>query len=203
MTSLTPVERSVLIALKAAGGPLRESADLNGRLKIGMAADHRDKLLSLALIETEPSPFTHKLTAAGNILISDLLGKSLSDDEAAGDVDLSIAIALQDLPGFSARKAKVLKSVPEDQQAAVQQLALSAESVFQHIKRAASKQSIQALHNVGDEVPFDAALFDAFDELLSGFPVTVTKQPIVKATSTGELLLLRGVAESSSEASQV
>jgi len=62
---LTPTERGVLFALMAAGAPLRESADLRQRYRLGMTASHRKRLGKFGLIETERAPFTHSLTEAG------------------------------------------------------------------------------------------------------------------------------------------
>ena len=65
MAELTPVERGVLVALMAAGGRLRENADLVERYQIRMTAGHRKKLAELGLIKTSKKPFTHELTDAG------------------------------------------------------------------------------------------------------------------------------------------
>ena len=62
---LTPTERGVLFALMATRAPLRESADLRQRFRLGMTAAHRKRLGKLGLIATRKNPFTHKLTAAG------------------------------------------------------------------------------------------------------------------------------------------
>lgn len=65
MAELKLIERAVLLALMAAGGPLRESADLTTRLGIGVKKVHRDQLLALGLISTTPKPLTYALTEKG------------------------------------------------------------------------------------------------------------------------------------------
>ncbi|MEQ8559827.1 MAG: hypothetical protein RIB03_16070 [Henriciella sp.] len=65
LEDLTPVERGVLVALMAAGGLLKESAELGGRYQIRMTPAHRKKLAGLGLIKTTRNPFTHQLTDAG------------------------------------------------------------------------------------------------------------------------------------------
>jgi chromosome segregation and condensation protein ScpB len=65
MAELKLVERAVLLALMAAGEPLRESADLTTRLGINVKKVHRDQLLELALITTTPRPLTYALTEKG------------------------------------------------------------------------------------------------------------------------------------------
>lgn len=65
MAELKLIERAVLLALMAAGGPLRESADLSTRLGIGVKKAHRDQLLALGLISTTPKPLTYALTEKG------------------------------------------------------------------------------------------------------------------------------------------
>lgn len=65
MAELKLVERAVLLALMAAGGPLRESADLTTRLGINVKKVHRDQLLELKLITTTPRPLAYALTEKG------------------------------------------------------------------------------------------------------------------------------------------
>ena len=65
MAELTPVERSVLVALMAAGGTLKENAELAGRYGLKMTASHRKTLSGLGLVKTTRSPFTHTLTDEG------------------------------------------------------------------------------------------------------------------------------------------
>jgi hypothetical protein len=65
MTVLSPVERGVLFTLMAEGRPLRESADLKARFKIGMTANHRKNLNTLGLISSSQKPLTHHLTTSG------------------------------------------------------------------------------------------------------------------------------------------
>lgn len=190
MTSLSSVERSVLIALMAAGKPLRESADLIEKLQIGMKASHRKKLQDLGLIETSSAPLTHSLTDAGSAMQTDLFGPLTEPPKNVDQADLSLAIALQDIPTFSARKARLQQSGAE-----IEQLALAAEGVFQHIRMAAKKRRLEVLYEREEDVAFDAAYFDCFAEVKEGDTVRVKKQAVVRKTGDGELVIVRGVAE--------
>lgn len=62
---LTPVERGTLLALMAAGGPLRENADLKATFGIALKASHRAKLQRLGLVETSKGPLAHRLSEKG------------------------------------------------------------------------------------------------------------------------------------------
>lgn len=63
---LTPVERGALLALMAAGRPLKESSELKGVHGIALSKEHRTKLQSLGLIDTVKKPhLTHALSEKG------------------------------------------------------------------------------------------------------------------------------------------
>ena len=63
---LTPVERGALLALMAAGRPLKESSELKGIHGIALTKEHRAKLQGLGLINTVKKPhLTHSLSDKG------------------------------------------------------------------------------------------------------------------------------------------
>lgn len=55
----------MLVALMAAGGPLKESADLGGRYGLKLTAWHRNRLTEMGLVTITKNPFTHDLTDKG------------------------------------------------------------------------------------------------------------------------------------------
>jgi len=63
---LTPIERGALLALMAAGRPLKENSELKRVHGIALKEIHRKKLQSLGLIDTtKKSPLTHRLSDKG------------------------------------------------------------------------------------------------------------------------------------------
>src|SRR5215467_4641463 len=63
---LTPIERGALLALMAAGRPLKESSELKGIYGIGLTKEHRAKLQSIGLIDTVKRPhLAHTLSEKG------------------------------------------------------------------------------------------------------------------------------------------
>jgi hypothetical protein len=62
---LTPVERGALLALMAAGRPLKENSELKLVHGIALTENHRKKLQDLGLIDTVKKPLTHSLSAKG------------------------------------------------------------------------------------------------------------------------------------------
>jgi hypothetical protein len=63
---LTPVERGALLALMAAGRPLKENSELRAIHGIALKENHRKKLQSLGLIDTVKKPvLVHSLSKKG------------------------------------------------------------------------------------------------------------------------------------------
>jgi hypothetical protein len=62
---LTPVERGALLALMAAGRPLKENSELKQVHGIALSENHRKKLQDLGLIDTVKKPLTHSLSEKG------------------------------------------------------------------------------------------------------------------------------------------
>ncbi|MEQ9315293.1 MAG: hypothetical protein RLN72_05530, partial [Henriciella sp.] len=204
MADLTPVERGVLVALMAAGGPLREAADLGGKYGLKMTAWHRGRLADMGFVKTTKNPFTHELTEEGwaflakdfprdvpqekmklgamNALVESVRerlsarGESLqaffadADDKAAApaappeekttesveaqlmadaawsESETMLAMALQSIPAFGMRLGALEKSLGESDEAALKQLSLSADSVFQNIRMAARKRGLEPVY---------------------------------------------------------
>lgn len=253
MADLTPVERGVLVALMAAGGPLREAADLGGKYGLKMTAWHRGRLADMGLVKTTKNPFTHELTDKGwaflakdfprdvpqekmklgamNALVEGVRerlaarGESLEAfftgaageaahpppaepeekttesveaqlmaDAAWSESETMLAMALQAIPAFGMRLGALEKSLGEGEEAALKQLSLSADSVFQNIRMAARKRGLEPVYKRGDEVAFDATYFDATDDMDDGEDALVMKQPIIRTRGGAEVVILRGLA---------
>jgi hypothetical protein len=63
---LTPLERGVLLVLMAAGGPLRQNADIIEKYGLSVKASHRAKLTTLGLVRVTTKPkITLELTDEG------------------------------------------------------------------------------------------------------------------------------------------
>lgn len=256
VADLTPVERGVLVALMAAGRPLKESAELVGEYGLRMTAGHRKKLAGLGLIRTTKSPFRHELTAEGwafvakdfpldvprdsmklgamNALVAGVQravaarGESLeafftgesgtpretaappppepkaqsTEEIEAGlmaeaawsESETRLAMALQAMPAFGARFAALEKALAGENEAALKQVSLSAENVFQNLRMAAAKRGLEPLHERGAEVGFDAVYFEATEDMDDGEDALVMKQPIIRMRDGDEIVVLRGLA---------
>ena len=256
MADLTPVERGVLVALMAAGGRLKENADLTGRYQIRMTPAHRKKLADLGLVKTSSKPFTHTLTDEGWAFMADgfpvdvpreamklgpmnalilAIRKSAGSDAQAirafftgkspggqaravhkeasppppapptleadlsnaawSDSEEALAMALQDIPAFAARMSALERTIGEDQKSLLKQLSLNAGSIFQNVRSAARKRSLETMFERGEETGFDPVHFDCFEEIDEGKPAIVMKQPVVKHTAPDrKIVVLRGLA---------
>lgn len=251
---LTPVERGILFALMAEGGPLNENSDLIVRLQIGMTKKHRERLQSKGLIKTTPSPFRHELTKAGwawastevknqppkgqmklgalyavlNGIARQLVRRKYSVEEffappssespdgeqptnsspnheatyqraiadaAWSDSEEVLAFALQNLPSFERNVRKLEGIVGNEVKAEVQQVELSAQAIFQHLRLAADKRGLVAVGQRDEVRPFDGAFFVSGTDAADGEKIKVKKQPIVKRRPEGEIVVARGVAE--------
>ena len=253
MAELTPVERGVLVALMAAGRPLKESAELVGEYGLRMSAGQRKKLAGLGLIRTTKAPFRHELTAEGwafmaedfpldvprdsmklgamNALIAGVQravaargesleaffsGKAGTPSEKAdpapkahsteeieaglmaeaawSESETRLAMALQAMPAFGARFGALEKLLAGENEAALKQVSLSAENVFQNLRMAAAKRGLEPLHERGAEVGFDAVYFEATEDMDDGEDALVMKQPIIRMRDGKEIVVLRGLA---------
>lgn len=116
-------------------------------------------------------------------------------DAAWSDAENALAMSLQDLPTFSVRSKKLNGELPEDLKFVFEQVELAAEGVFQNVKLVASKRGLQTLYERGEEVGFDADLFDCDEDVDDGETVIVKKQPIVKIKGDNRFVLARGFAE--------
>ncbi|MEM5518556.1 hypothetical protein WNY37_16480 [Henriciella sp. AS95] len=253
LADLTPVERSVLVALMAEGGPLKEAADLGARYGIRMTGWHRKRLSGLGLVKTTKAPFTHELTDEGwAFLASDFpmdvpqvsmkLGamnallagvrqrvgadgsalkafftgkggapasdtavkpakpkpetaeKDLMAEAAWSESETMLAMALQAMPAFDGRFGALEKTLDGQGEAALKQVSLAAENVFQNLRMAASKRGLEALHKRNETVAFDPVYFEATEDMDDGEDAIVMKQPIIRVRDGDELVILRGLA---------
>ena len=253
MADLTPVERGVLVALMAAGGPLKEAADLGARYGLRMTAWHRGRLGDLGLVKTTKSPFTHELTARGwDFLASDFpmdvpqaamklgamnallegvrervgadgealkafftgkaskpatkrdtappedipesAGQDLMAEAAWSESEKLLAMALQSMPAFDGRFGALEKALDGQNEAAMKQVSLAAENVFQNLRMAARKRGLETLHKRNETVAFDPVYFEATDDMDDGEDAIVMKQPIIRVRDGEELVILRGLA---------
>lgn len=121
--------------------------------------------------------------------------KDLLSDAAWSDSEASLAIALQDIPAFELRAKRLSASSSDQVLPEFEQVYLAAEVIFQNVKLVARQRGLSPLYQRGDEVEFDPALFECFDEPDQGESVTVRKQPIVKDVSGSRLVVARGIAE--------
>ncbi len=256
MADLTPVERGVLVALMAAGGPLKEAAELGAQYGLRMTAWHRKRLVDMGLVRTTKAPFTHELTDKGWAFLGDgfpmdvprngmklgalnalvegvqksaarrgetvrdmFAGKEqlpaspppspspdkdeksteqieadLMANAAWSESETMLAMALQAIPAFTGRLGALEKSIGDEAGPALKQVSLSAENVFQNVRMAASKRGLEALHERGATVAFDAVQFDSTDEMDDGEDALVMKQPITRRRDGHEIVILRGLA---------
>lgn len=254
MADLTPVERSVLVALMAEGGPLKEAADLGARYGIRMTGWHRKRLADMGLVKTTKAPFTHELTDKGwAFLASDFpmdvpqvsmkLGamnallagvrqqvgadgaalkgfftgkgggtpaaappapppppeakapeRDLMAEAAWSESETQLAMALQAMPAFDGRFGALEKALDGQGEAALKQVSLAAENVFQNLRMAARKRGLDALHKRNETVAFDPVYFDATDDMDEGEDALVMKQPIIRTRDGEDLVILRGLA---------
>ena len=253
MADLTPVERGVLVALMAAGRPLKEAADLGSRYGLKMTAWHRKRLADFGFVKTTKAPFTHELTSKGwdfmaggfpmdvpqasmklgamNALLEGVretlfergetlegffankerkapetasppppppakerTGQDLMADAAWSESETMLAMALQAMPAFNGRLGALEKALDGRGEAALKQVSLAAENVFQNLRMAARKRGLEALHKRNATVAFDPVYFDATDDMDEGEDALVMKQPIIRARDGEEIVILRGLA---------
>lgn len=107
----------------------------------------------------------------------------------------ALAFANQDISSFERVLKRFDGSSETALQRSVRQIELAAKAIFQNIRLAADQRSLISAYEVGDEVDFDAALFDSLDGAQPGERVIVRKPPIVKRISGGEVVVAKGVAE--------
>jgi hypothetical protein len=233
---LSPIERGIVLALMAAGRPLRELADFRNQYGIRIKPAHRAKLQALGLIETTARPFTHALTVKGwqwareelehrppeglmglgplyailNGLHRALNAAQISPQHffqgepepcradivnaAWSEADEALALALQDLPTFERVLARLDASSAGEAAAALKQVKLASELVFQHIRQAAAKRGLTAIHARGEQAAYDPVEFDSDNPISLGAPAAVLKRPIVKRSADGQLVVVRGLA---------
>lgn len=120
---------------------------------------------------------------------------SVLETSPASDSDEYIASALQDIPSFAVRLKRLEPRVEEQGQRDLEQVALAAEGVFQNIRMAARRRGLEVRHEKGTDIPFDAAYYDCPLGAEHDEPVMVVKPAIVKGADSGEIIILRGLAQ--------
>jgi hypothetical protein len=118
----------------------------------------------------------------------------LMAEAAWSESETMLAMGLQAMPAFDSRVGALEKALGDANEAALKQVSLSAENVFQNLRMAARKRGLEALHRRGDEVRFDAAYFDAAEDMDEGEDALVMKQPIIRRRGDSEIVILRGLA---------
>jgi hypothetical protein len=114
---------------------------------------------------------------------------------AWAEADVALAFALQDLPSFARVTSKYEATAGGDAAAALRQVRLAGESIFQHLRHAASKRGLAANYTRSEQTPFDPVKFECDGPIPVGEVSTVVKSPIEKQAAGGQIVVVRGLAE--------
>jgi hypothetical protein len=192
---LTPVERGALLALMAAGRPLKENSELKRVHGIALNVSHRKKLQDLGLIDTVQKPLRHSLSAKGWQWARDEVAAPVPKGTMGmgalyavlGGVrryveqhgyrleDVFVATESKRQPAPKSQKAPKSESEPQDRSR-------------QHIQDAAWSEADEALGQALQDMP---VLMKAIDALQQGAPKELTG--LVKRTSGAAKLVLQSV----------
>jgi hypothetical protein len=119
----------------------------------------------------------------------------LMREAASTEADQALGRALQDM-GALARQFEQLEAAVEGQAADRARRAKGAsELVLQWVRQAARHRSIEALGKWGERVPFDPEVHQVEDEASPGDSVRVVKPPIVRASGSQRIVVVRGEVE--------
>ena len=198
---LTPVERGALLALMAAGRPLKESSELKRLHGIALNEGHRKKLRDLGLIDTSKKPLTHSLSAKGwrwareeiaaptpkgNMGMGGLyavLGGVRRYIEQRGYRLEDVFVATESQPQTEAKPPMEAKS-----QAPREQRAGAPDRARQHIQDAAWSEADEALGQALQDMP---VLMKAIDALQQGAPKELNG--LIKRTTGAAKLVMQSV----------
>lgn len=120
-------------------------------------------------------------------------------EAAWAEADNALAMALQDIPSFS-RMLDRARSLPGPDsnpkfETSLRQIELSADQVFQSVRRAASRRDLQVQHIKGEIVAFDAAAYEAND-LVSQAEKSLVVKPAVTRNVAGIVhVIARGIVD--------
>lgn len=161
-------------------------AVLNG---IGRALTNREESAREFFECPRESP---KQTSSSNGADADI------SNAAWAEADEALAFALQDLPSFARVTSKYEATAGGHAAAALRQVRLAGESIFQHLRHAALKRGLAAIYTRSEKTPFDPVEFDSDEPIPVGEVAAVLKSPIVKQAAGAQIVVVRGLAEPSS-----
>lgn len=118
-------------------------------------------------------------------------------DAAWARAESSLALACQDMATFAKMMAKARAtnqtSADGDMSKPLRQIELSAEQVFQSVRRAAADRDLEVRHKRDDKITFDAAAYESDIPVAQGQPALVLKPAVYRSTS--DTIIARGIAQ--------
>lgn len=138
---------------------------------------------------TQPSP-TADATAVNGY-------QSRIADAAWARAESDLALACQDMATFAKMMARARaadeSSANDDMSKSLRQIELSAEQVFQSIRRAAADRDLEVRHQREDKIAFDAAAYESDMPVAQGEPAMVLKPAVFRSES--DAIIARGIAQ--------
>jgi hypothetical protein len=177
---LTPIERGALLALMAAGRPLKESSELKGVHGIALKENHRKKLQNLGLIDTVKKPhLVHTLSKKG----WQWAREEIAAPAPKGTMGMGALYAvLGGLRRYTERQGCQLEDV------FVKAEMNGADRARQHIQEAAWSEADEALGQALQDIPIFTKAIEALQQAASK-----DLNGLVKRTSGAAKLVLQSV----------